>query len=668
MKKYVPIFCIILILFASAACSSGTRKEAPVTEPPASSIVTSDAQTTPCVSSAETSESTTRETTTVPPTAAVVTTELPTTSGTVTTLPVTTKAVTTTAVTTTSSVHTHQFTDYSFTKHYTCEGKEIWTAMCTCKEIKNEYREQKPVLGMTSLDGKKILFIGNSFIYYGNCVINGGQGKEDKGYFYQVCKANGDDVTVIDCVYGGHRLYDYAGVCKTCREKDSSKQVDHLASLDFSSFDYVILSEAGENNASIMTDLANVMKRFTNPKTNFVYLCHSYSYDKNHTNITGNLSIMQKKNITVINWGNLVTDIWNKKVSVPGAELTYNKNSFIVNKKDTYHPNPLSGYITALMTYCGITGKSAVGQSYSFVNDASINATWCNFPTYQSNYYNAGTTNFAEIFQSGKDMAGIQKLIDQYNEKWSATGAGADLQYGEHDWKVTGKILYHGTKDEFDDVEAVCTYCAQKTVLHENPTGADRKNVMYVSDKTVKAAGYSTVKELMLAGKSHVAYQTVNGWGRAGFKSIQGMASLSDGNRAMKIAQDASVLYWKISSASARYDENGVSKSDGKYLALIGYDFTESHTVDGFTIFTDRSGHAPTGFDVLGGKKNADGTITWTVLWSSDGKSLDYQTYDDLTKYLSADFAKTEIDCLEIGVTSLSGTEFYISELEVYGQ
>ena len=63
--------------------------------------------------------------------------------------------------------------------------------------------------GTLNLDGKKILFIGNSFVYYGGAVEHGSQKKADKGWFYQICKANGDDVTVYDCTYGSHHLYDF---------------------------------------------------------------------------------------------------------------------------------------------------------------------------------------------------------------------------------------------------------------------------------------------------------------------------------------------------------------------------------------------------------------------------------------------------------------------------
>ena len=57
-----------------------------------------------------------------------------------------------------------------------------------------------------SLDGKNILFMGNSFVYYGFCVIEGNQKSTDKGYLYQICKNNGDEVNVYDYVWGGKTL------------------------------------------------------------------------------------------------------------------------------------------------------------------------------------------------------------------------------------------------------------------------------------------------------------------------------------------------------------------------------------------------------------------------------------------------------------------------------
>ena len=70
--------------------------------------------------------------------------------------------------------------------------------------------------------------------------------------------------------------------------------------------------------------------------------------------------------------------------------------------------------ITTLMTYCAITGKSAVGQTYDFAE-----TTWRTFSQFKSKYYtyNGATTNYPEIFKSESDMKGLQMLIDQYLEE-----------------------------------------------------------------------------------------------------------------------------------------------------------------------------------------------------------------------------------------------------------
>ena len=72
----------------------------------------------------------------------------------------------------------------------------------------------------------------------------------------------------------------------------------------------------------------------------------------------------------------------------------------------------LTGYITALMTYCAITGDSAQGQICDFV-DSRFDADA--IAAYRSKYYTYNTeTNFDQILLSPADMAGIQQLIDQY--------------------------------------------------------------------------------------------------------------------------------------------------------------------------------------------------------------------------------------------------------------
>ena len=137
----------------------------------------------------------------------------------------------------------------------------------------------------------------------------------------------------------------------------------------------------------------------------------------------------------MVAWGALVNDIYNGKVSVPGATLKYNKNSFIKNSTgalpehaavtslknlgDNYHQNPLSGYITAQMCFSAISGTLCEGQKYDFCWDKSI-APQYDFQNFVECQYNNGqTTNFVEIFNSSADMLGIQKLMDDYIQKYN---------------------------------------------------------------------------------------------------------------------------------------------------------------------------------------------------------------------------------------------------------
>ena len=61
---------------------------------------------------------------------------------------------------------------------------------------------------------KKVIFIGNSFIYYGGCVYKGKYWKNeieaidydarsnDHAYFYRICEQYGVDVKVTDATHG----------------------------------------------------------------------------------------------------------------------------------------------------------------------------------------------------------------------------------------------------------------------------------------------------------------------------------------------------------------------------------------------------------------------------------------------------------------------------------
>ena len=98
---------------------------------------------------------------------------------------------------------------------------------------------------------------------------------------------------------------------------------------------------------------------------------------------------------------------------MPGSELTYNVHSFIID--DGYHPNLLTGYINALMTYCVITGETAVGQPIDLENGLEPgSATKYKKSNFVSNFYKENSSNFLQILGSETEMRGIQRLVDRY--------------------------------------------------------------------------------------------------------------------------------------------------------------------------------------------------------------------------------------------------------------
>ena len=276
--------------------------------------------------------------------------------------------------------------------------------------------EMNPKIDM--LDGKKILFVGNSFTYYGRCVkapqgnmnVNQSARAGDDGYFYQLCKSNGHDVSVTNWTYGGHSLKHLFDVCTADRGCDG---YDHKADLVDRNFDYVVLQEGSVKSfATTLEQLNNIMPLFreANPNVKFIFLVHHQYYSMfTKDEMNQNLKQVEELGLMIVDWGRIVTDIYRGNVDVPGATQTYNKYSFIISKSETdgFHENLLSGYITALTTYCAITGDAATGQSYSFCTNKQIN-------DYLESYYKIESTNMKEIFNSPSDMNGIQQLVDRY--------------------------------------------------------------------------------------------------------------------------------------------------------------------------------------------------------------------------------------------------------------
>ena len=277
------------------------------------------------------------------------------------------------------------------------------------------------------LDGKKVIFIGNSYTYYGKCVIgkdNSIQSQSersgDKGYFYQIAKENGADIDVTNWTYGNHCLEDtFGGSCEANRGCDGH---DHSKDLTDRYYDYVMFQESSKRIDGFMESVETIMTFFreANPNVKFFCLVPLRLYELDTTEckqVLKNLKAVEEMGVTVVDWGRIVYDIYSNNTEVPGSDMTYNRHSFVISQSasDGHHQNMLVGYLTALMTWCAVTGDSAVGQEYRFTGDPTVNSAF-DFENFRNSYYSYGdvTTNFDTALKSKFEVTGFQKLIDKY--------------------------------------------------------------------------------------------------------------------------------------------------------------------------------------------------------------------------------------------------------------
>lgn len=274
-----------------------------------------------------------------------------------------------------------------------------------------------------ALDGKKVIFFGNSHSYYSKCVLDKGQNtglagrNNDQGLFYQFCKANGITVDVTNYTFGVHQLSDfYTGSCAAGKHDG----YDHMANFGGNfNYDYVILQQGTKEDHDLVAAVESMTEPFkqANPDVKVIFMMHQLPYTRNYGWVD-QVAKLKDIGVTVVNWGGMLHGILQGTETVPGTQQTFNANSFIISKSasDGYHPNLLVGYITALMTYCTITGEKAEGQPWKFPNNPVIGEAA--IKAYRTSHYTYDKdTNFDAVLLTKEEMQGFQKLIDQYMAK-----------------------------------------------------------------------------------------------------------------------------------------------------------------------------------------------------------------------------------------------------------
>ena len=167
-------------------------------------------------------------------------------------------------------------------------------AMLSLLGISSPAFEEPPYVksseGVASLDGKTVMMVGNSMLYYGNCTLFNKQGEEDNGYFKQLTKINNENTSVIDMCYSGKTLaYIYENYLVSFSAEKRAE------------VDYVVLSEHSEGSEDLQRDVGNIMALFPE-STRFYFVCHPMIYENDVRNVIEKLEELRKMGVEIVNW------------------------------------------------------------------------------------------------------------------------------------------------------------------------------------------------------------------------------------------------------------------------------------------------------------------------------------------------------------------------------
>ena len=268
-----------------------------------------------------------------------------------------------------------------------------------------------------SFDKKRIAFVGNSFTFYGKCVnVNAFDGLDD-GYFYQLARSLGDDVTVTNFTWGGASFWHKGSGFAQRMLYEKMKELhpayynnpEGLPVEDFYRQDAVVLQQSGDRIKETYEDARLIMSLFA-PETVFGFYITTYDAFHDFEPSFEAAERIRDGGGVYIPLGHMVNDIIKGNATVKDSEFEYNKNSFIVCKEgDGFHPNTLTGYLTALTVYYAFTERDITDAAYDFA---------CALD--KEKHYTLGETNHGEILCSDKELRSLKEQVMLYCRRYNA--------------------------------------------------------------------------------------------------------------------------------------------------------------------------------------------------------------------------------------------------------
>lgn len=266
-----------------------------------------------------------------------------------------------------------------------------------------------------SFDKKRIAFVGNSFTFFGKCVDVNAFDSVDNGYFFELAKAFGDEVTVTNFTWGGASFWHKGSGFAQRALYEKMKELhpayynnpQGLPLDEFYRQDAVVLQQSGDRIAQTYEDARLITELFA-PETKFGFYITTYDAFHGFEPSFEAAEKIRDNGGVYIPLGHIVDDIIKERVKISGSGLEYNKNSFIVCREgDGFHPNTLTGYLTALCVYCSFTQKDISNAEHSFVK------------AMDGAFYTLGESNHADIIASPKDMSALKRIVLDYCKKYN---------------------------------------------------------------------------------------------------------------------------------------------------------------------------------------------------------------------------------------------------------
>lgn len=268
-----------------------------------------------------------------------------------------------------------------------------------------------------SFDKKKIIFIGNSFTFFGKCVNVKTFDEVDDGYFYKLAQSFGEDVTVTNFTWGGASFWHKGDGFASRMLYEKLKELhpayyNNPQGLPLDSFymqDIAVLQQSGDRIKETYEDARLIMELFP-PETVFGFYITTYDAFHNfEPSFEAAQKIRDEHNGVYIPLGHMVDSLIKGEALLKDSLLEYTKNSFIVcRENDKFHPNTLTGYLTALCVYSAFTQKEVFSADHSFVTEMN-----------REEFYSLGDTNHPEIIASDREMLALKHLVYEYCKKYN---------------------------------------------------------------------------------------------------------------------------------------------------------------------------------------------------------------------------------------------------------